>query len=213
MMATNAVVHLVDDDEQVRRALAFLLGTAGLAVRLHESAQHFLEKLDDIQPGCIVSDVRMPGMDGLGLQRTLKEKGVDMPMIIMTGHGDVALAVAAMKAGAVDFIEKPFDDEVLLGAVRLALSRHETAGRSSGEIAQIRARADGLSARERQVMEGLLAGHPNKTIAYDLAISPRTVEVHRANVMAKMAAKSLSELVRMAMLAGLSGDSGFSKND
>jgi two-component system, LuxR family, response regulator FixJ len=211
-MAINAVVHLVDDDEQVRRALAFLLGTAGMAVRLHESALQFLEKLNDIQPGCIVSDVRMPGMDGLSLQRTLKEKGIDMPMIIMTGHADVALAVAAMKAGAVDFIEKPFDDESLLGAVRLALSRYDAAGQSSGEIGQIRARAEGLSARERQVMEGLLAGHPNKTIAYDLAISPRTVEVHRANVMTKMAAKSLPELVRMAMLAGLLETSRFQKN-
>jgi two-component system response regulator FixJ len=211
-MPINAVVHLVDDDEQVRRALAFLLGTAGLAVRLHESALRFLEKLDDIQPGCIVSDVRMPGMDGLGLQRALKEKGVDMPMIIMTGHADVGLAVAAMKAGAVDFIEKPFDDEVLLGSVRLALSRYDMVGQSSGEITRIRARADSLSARERQVMEGLLTGLPNKTIAYDLAISPRTVEVHRANVMAKMAAKSLSELVRMAILAGLSEDPKFQRS-
>ncbi|MES2292641.1 MAG: response regulator FixJ [Pseudomonadota bacterium] len=210
-MPINAVVHLVDDDEQVRRALAFLLGTAGLAVRLHESALHFLEKLDDIQPGCIVSDVRMPGMDGLGLQRALKEKGVDMPMIIMTGHADVALAVAAMKAGAVDFIEKPFDDEALLGSVRLALSRYDVTGESNDQVARIRARAAGLSARERQVMEGLLAGLPNKTIAYDLAISPRTVEVHRANVMAKMAAKSLSELVRMAILAGLSENPKFQK--
>ncbi|MGZ5920299.1 MAG: response regulator FixJ [Rhizomicrobium sp.] len=211
-MPINAVVHLVDDDEQVRRALAFLLGTAGLAVRLHESALHFLEKLDDIQPGCIVSDVRMPGMDGLGLQRALKEKGVDMPMIIMTGHADVALAVAAMKAGAVDFIEKPFDDEALLGSVRLALSRYDVAGQSNDQVARIRARAAGLSTRERQVMEGLLAGLPNKTIAYDLAISPRTVEVHRANVMAKMAAKSLSELVRMAILAGLSENPKFQKS-
>ena len=211
-MSINAVVHLVDDDEQVRRALAFLLGTAGLAVRLHKSALQFLEKLDDIQPGCIVSDVRMPGMDGLSLQRTLKEKGVDMPIIIMTGHADVALAVAAMKAGAVDFIEKPFDDEALLGSVRLALSRYDVAGQSNGQVAQIRARAEGLSGRERQVMEGLLAGRPNKTIAYDLAISPRTVEVHRANVMAKMAAKSLSELVRMAILAGLSEDPKFQKS-
>ncbi len=133
-------------------------------------------------------------------------------MIIMTGHADVALAVAAMKAGAVDFIETPFDDEALLGSVRLALSRYDVAGQSNDQVAQIRARAAGLSARERQVMEGLLAGLPNKTIAYDLAISPRTVEVHRANVMAKMAAKSLSELVRMAILAGLSENPKFQKS-
>ncbi len=202
-MAISAVVHLIDDDEHVRRALAFLLGTAGLAVRLHESGVHFLDNLEGLQPGCIVSDVRMPGIDGVELQRKLKEKGIDMPMIIMTGHADVALAVAAMKAGAVDFIEKPFDDELLLSAVRMALSRYDQAGKSLAEAAQIRARADALSARERQVLEGLLAGHPNKTIAFDLGISPRTVEVHRANVMAKMGAKSLSGLLRMAMLAKL----------
>ncbi len=202
-MATSAVVHLIDDDEHVRRALAFLLSTAGLAVRVHESSVHFLESLEGLQPGCIVSDVRMPGIDGVELQRQLKEKGVDMPMIIMTGHADVALAVAAMKAGAIDFIEKPFDDEVLLSAVRMALSRYDQAGESQAEVTQIRARVDSLSERERQVLEGLLAGHPNKTIAFNLGISPRTVEVHRANVMAKMGAKSLSSLLRMAMLAKL----------
>lgn len=205
-MATSAVVHLIDDDEDVRKALAFLLGTAGLAVRIHESGVHFLENLEGLQPGCIVSDVRMPGLDGLELQRKLKEKGVDMPMIIMTGHADVGLAVAAMKAGAVDFLEKPFDDELLLSAIRVALSRYDQAGQSQAEAAQIRARAESLSARERQVLEGLLVGHPNKTIAFDLGISPRTVEVHRANVMAKMGAKNLSGLLRMAMLANLVPD-------
>ena len=202
-MAISAVVHLIDDDEDVRKALAFLLSTAGMAVRVHESGLHFLDSLEGLQPGCIVSDVRMPGLDGLELQRKLQEKGVDMPMIIMTGHADVALAVAAMKAGAIDFLEKPFDDELLLSAVRMALSRYDQADQSQAEAAQIRTRADALSLRERQVLEGLLAGHPNKTIAYDLGISPRTVEVHRANVMAKMGAKSLSGLLRMAMLANL----------
>jgi len=200
-MPNNAIVHLIDDDEDVRRALAFLLGTAGLAVRVHESAVRFLEDLPGVQPGCIVSDVRMPGMDGLELQRRLKEMKVAMPIVIMTGHADVPLAVQAMKAGAVDFIEKPFDDEVLLSAVRSALGRFENADRSAAEAAQVQARIDALSAREKQVLDGLLAGHPNKTIAYDLAISPRTVEVHRANVMTKMNASSLSDLVRMAMLA------------
>ena len=205
-MATSAVVHLIDDDEDVRKALAFLLSTAGMAVRVHESGLHFLDSLEGLQPGCIVSDVRMPGLDGLELQRKLQEKGIDMPMIIMTGHADVALAVAAMKAGAVDFLEKPFDDELLLSAVRMALSRYDQADQSQAEAAQIRTRADALSLRERQVLEGLLAGHPNKTIAFDLGISPRTVEVHRANVMAKMGAKSLSGLLRMAMLANLVPD-------
>ena len=205
-MSNEAVIHLIDDDEHVRRAVAFLLGTAGFAVKLHESAVAFFANLDKQQPGCIVSDVRMPGMDGVELLRRLKEKGVDMPMIIMTGHADVALAVAAMKAGAVDFIEKPFGDEVLLNAVRLALSRYARVDQSGTEAAQIRGRVLDLSPRERQVLDGLLAGHPNKTIAFDLSLSPRTVEVHRANLMTKMGAKSLSDLVRMAMLARLATD-------
>ncbi len=199
----DELIHLIDDDEDVRRAVSFLLGTAGFAVRVYESGGAFLEKLEKLQPGCIISDVRMPGMDGIELQRRLKEQGVGMPMIIMTGHADVALAVAAMKAGAVDFIEKPFDDETLLSMVRAALSYLAPSREASAESAQIRARAESLSPRERQVLEGLLKGLPNKTIAYDLSLSPRTVEVHRAAVMAKMGAKSLSELVRMAMLAKL----------
>jgi len=200
-MSSSAVVHLIDDDEDVRRALAFLLSTAGLAVRVHESAIHFLENLSGLQPGCIVSDVRMPGVDGLELQKRLKDLGVDMPMIIMTGHADVPLAVQAMKAGAIDFLEKPFDDALLLNAIRIALNQHESAGQAGVEIAQIRAKIDTLSVRERQVLEGVLAGHPNKTIAFDLGLSSRTVEVHRANVMTKMGADSLSDLVRMALLA------------
>jgi len=203
-MGNDAVIHLIDDDEHVRRAVAFLLGTAGLAVRVHESAERFLGELENLQPGCIVSDVRMPGLDGVGLLRKLTERGVDMPAIIMTGHADVALAVAAMKAGAVDFIEKPFDDEVLLAAVENALLRYRQAGSASGDVAEIRAKAGTLSSREREVLGGLLKGHANKTIAYDLGLSARTVEVHRANLMAKMGAKSLSDLVRMSMLAKLS---------
>lgn len=202
-MPTNAVVHLIDDDEDVRRSTSFLLGSAGLAVRVHESALRFLEELTDLQPGCIVTDVRMPGMDGLELQQRLKELGIGMPVIVMTGHADVPLAVQAMKAGAVDFIEKPFDDDVLLSSVRIALKVQERDGQSSAETTQIQAKLEALSARERQVLDGLLAGHPNKTIAYDLSLSPRTVEVHRANVMTKMGANSLSELVRMSMLAKL----------
>lgn len=202
-MPNDAVIHLIDDDEHVRRAVAFLLGTAGHAVRVHESAEKFLEELENLQRGCIVSDVRMPGLDGVSLLRRLRERGVEMPAIIMTGHADVALAVAAMKAGAIDFIEKPFDDEVLLTAVRGALSRYEQSGSDASDAAGIRNRAESLTSREREVLAGLLMGHPNKTIAYDLGLSPRTVEVHRANLMAKMGAKSLSELVRMAMLAKL----------
>ena len=145
----------------------------------------------------------MPGIDGLTLQRRLTERGVTLPVIVMTGHGDVPLAVEAMKAGAVDFIEKPFDDAILLSAIQSALSRYAEQGRRESEAAQIAAKANALSVRERQVLDGLIAGHPNKTIAYDLDISPRTVEIHRANVMTKMGANSLSDLVRMALLGGL----------
>jgi two-component system response regulator FixJ len=202
-MDNSAVIHLIDDDEAVRQALAFLLATAGHAVRVYESGEAFLSVAGTVQPGCIVSDVRMPGIDGLALQRRLKEIGVTLPVVIMTGHADVPLAVEAMKAGAVDFIEKPFDDEVLLSAIRVALTRQDETSKLSAESEAVRSKIELLSERERQVLDGLVAGHPNKTIAYDLALSPRTVEVHRANLMLKMGANSLSDLVRMAMMAGI----------
>jgi len=202
-MVANAVVHVIDDDESVRHALAFLLATSGMAVQVHESGTAFLNAVATLQGGCILTDIRMPGIDGLALQRRLIELGVKLPVIVMTGHGDVPLAVEAMKAGAVDFIEKPFDDEVLLSAIRSALNRYDQQGRRDSETTQIAAKLDALSVRERQVLDGLIAGRPNKTIAYDLEISPRTVEIHRANVMTKMGAGSLSELIRMALLAGL----------
>ncbi len=202
-ISDNAVVHLVDDDEEVRRALAFLLGTAGMAVRVYESANILLDKLDVTQFGVIVSDVRMPGIDGIQLLQHLKQRKVNLPVIVMTGHADVALAVAAMKAGAADFIEKPFSDEVLFGAIQSALERYDRPGQLDSEaVATARARLATLSDREKQVLGGLLAGHPNKTIAYDLGISPRTVEVHRASVMKKMDSNSLSKLVRMTLQAG-----------
>jgi len=198
---SDAVIHLIDDDEDVRRALSFLLGTAGFAVKVYESAVMFLEKYDGSAAGCVVSDVRMPGLDGLQLLRRLREMESKAPVIVMTGHADVMLAVEAMKAGAVDFIEKPFPDDRLLAAIEAALARREQV-QQGGKVAQIRERMASLTAREREVLDGLLAGHPNKTIAYDLGLSPRTVEVHRANVMTKMGASSLSELVRMALMAG-----------
>ncbi|HJS44942.1 MAG TPA: response regulator FixJ [Rhizomicrobium sp.] len=201
-MSPNGLVHLIDDDEDVRRALAFLLGTAGLAVKVYESASAFLEKCEDFQSGCVVSDVRMPGIDGVELLRQLQQKRARMPVVIMTGHADVPLAVAAMKGGAVDFIEKPFADNVLLAAIQAAFERDRNAGRPAGEAVQIQSRLSSLTVREKEVLNGLLAGYPNKTIAYDLGLSPRTVEVHRANVMTKMAASSLPELVRMTLIAG-----------
>lgn len=197
----NEVVHLIDDDEDVRRALAFLLGTAGLTVRVYDSATRFLEQDLTSLSGCVVSDVRMPGVDGLELLRQLKSGRTHLPVVIMTGHADVPLAVEAMKGGAVDFIEKPFSDEILLAAVQTAIARTPAGAGSGVDRAAVRARLISLTAREKEVLDGLLAGHPNKTIAYDLGLSPRTVEVHRANVMTKMTAASLSELVRMVLQA------------
>ncbi|MFO1082158.1 MAG: response regulator FixJ [Reyranellaceae bacterium] len=199
-MTDSHVVHVIDDDAEVRQSLAFLLGSAGFAVRLHESAVAFLDVLAEAQPGCILTDIRMPDLDGLALQRRLNEAGSSFPVIVMTGHGDVSLAVQAMKAGAIDFIEKPFDDETLLSAIRVALSRQARDSERQARIAAIRERLNLLSEREREVLAGLVAGKPNKIIAYDLGISARTVEVYRANVMTKMQADSLSDLVRMALL-------------
>jgi two-component system, LuxR family, response regulator FixJ len=200
-MRDNQVVHIVDDDEAVRQSLAFLLSSAGLAVRLYDSAAAFLAGLASIQDGCLITDVRMPGMTGLELLRQLRVKAGSLPAIVITGHGDVPLAVEAMKAGAVDFIEKPFNEEAILNAVRRALDRGADA--ANGDAAAVAAKLSLLSERERQVLEGLVAGHPNKTIAHDLGISPRTVEVYRANLMAKMEARSLSELIRMAIVANV----------
>ncbi len=196
---SDAVIHLIDDDDGVRHSLTFALTTAGLAVRAYESALVFLNSVGSLQPGCIVSDMRMPGMDGLQLRRRLRELHVPLPMIIMTGHADIRMAVEAMKAGIVDFIEKPFEEAALLTAIRDALAQSETTGLRERDAQLARARLAALSHREREVLQGLVAGLPNKSIASELKLSPRTVEVHRANVMTKMGAGSLSELVRMAL--------------
>ena len=197
----SGIVHVVDDDEAVRQSLAFLLGSAGLAVRLYDSAPAFLANLAGVKGGCLITDIRMPGMTGLDLLHALRARACGLPTIVITGHGDVPLAVEAMKAGAVDFIEKPFDQEVLLSAVQAALEQGATGGGEEGRI--VAARLESLSARERQVLDGLIAGNSNKTIAQALGISPRTVEVYRANLMAKMEARSLSELIRMALRADI----------
>jgi two-component system response regulator FixJ len=201
-MLEGALIHLIDDDEDVRRALAFLLGTAGLAVKVYDNARAFLTAFSDAPRSVILSDVRMPEMDGLELLRRVRQKS-PCPVIIMTGHADVAMAVEAMKLGAVDFIEKPFADDVVLSAIEAALRRQAEPGAPHMDE-DVKRRLESLSEREKDVLRGLLKGHPNKTIAYDLGISPRTVEVHRASVMSKTGASSLSELVRMALLAGYS---------
>jgi two-component system response regulator FixJ len=201
-MPSEGTVHVIDDDDAVRESLSFLLRSAKLEVHAYESAAAFLSALP-VNAGCIVTDVRMPEVSGIDLLRRLRDRGIAMPVIVMTGHGDVPLAVEAMKIGAVDFFEKPFDDEALLAAVRAALGNWEKGAQHEAERAELRAKLGSLSSREREVLNGLVAGLPNKTIAYDLGISPRTVEIYRANVMTKMNAGSLSELVRMALRSGL----------
>lgn len=198
-MSEDQIVHIVDDDDALRDSLAFLLSSAGIDSRTYDSAANFLASMPANHSGCVVTDVRMPGMSGIELLRELKVRAANLPVIVMTGHGDVPLAVEAMKLGAADFIEKPFDDEVMIASVRGALNTAERGQHESSERALLQGRLALLSARERQVLEGLVAGKPNKIIAFDLGISPRTVEIYRANVMTKMEAGSLSELVRMAL--------------
>lgn len=195
------LIHLVDDEEAIRRSAGFMLKTSGFRVHTYASGVELLKAVADLEAGCILLDIRMPGMDGLEVQGALKDKGVALPVIIMTGHGDVSLAVRAMKAGAVDFIEKPFDKAVLLSAIEQGIQRlkRTSASRERTDDAAVRLRA--LTAREREVLDGLAKGLPNKTIAYDLGISPRTVEIHRANLMSKLGARSLSEALRLAFAA------------
>ncbi|WP_414473328.1 response regulator FixJ [Microvirga sp. M2] len=198
-MSSGAVVYVVDDDVGVRKALSFLLVSAGLNVRLYESASSFLREVSDPGRCCIVTDVRMPGIDGLEFIRRLNERGFNAPIIVMTGHADIPLAVEAMKAGAIDFLEKPFREDRFLEVVRFALVCDEKSVRRSQELLKTQARLQSLSQRERQVLDCLVEGKANKAIAHELNISIRTVEIHRSNVMAKMEARSLSELIRMAL--------------
>lgn len=199
------LVHVIDDDEALRESLAFLLRTAEIEAATFASAPAFLETLPDSRLSCVITDVRMPEMSGLDLLRRLREMRIEVPVIVITGHGDVPLAVEAMKFGAMDFLEKPFDDEVLLARVRSALTRQQGDAKRHAERAEIEGRIATLSNRERDVLDGLVAGRANKQIAYDLGISPRTVEIYRANLMSKMHAGSLSDLVRMALIVGMLG--------
>jgi len=200
---SERIIHLVDDDEAIRRSAGFMLKTSGYKVNSYTSGVELLKEAKELQPGCILLDVRMPDMDGLQVQQALQERGIGYPVIVMTGHGDVNVAVQAMKAGAVDFIEKPFEKAVLLSAIEEGFSRLEQTGKSRVRAEEARVRLQALTPRERDVLEGLVRGHPNKTIAYDLDISPRTVEIHRANLMSKLGVASLSEALRIAFAAGL----------
>ena len=202
-MSGKTVIHVVDDDAAMRDSLAFLLDVNGFQPKTYESANAFLSAAATGAASCVISDIRMPGLSGVELVRALKSRGEACPVILITGHGDVALAVEAMKAGAVDFIEKPFDDAALLSAIRAALDTRSAKQGDSAAKKEAEARLADLSPRERDVLLGLVAGKINKVIAHDLNISPRTVEVYRANLMAKTGAHSMSELMRLALAAGL----------
>jgi two-component system response regulator FixJ len=197
----DAVVHIIDDDDAMRDSLSFLLEAADYKCITYDSAVAFLDVLARLAPGCIVTDIRMPGMSGLELVRTLRERSVSHPVIVITGHADVPLAVEAMKAGVADFIEKPFNDETLLAAVRQAMAHEADEQAERDARSELLARIESLSGREREVLDGLVAGRSNKVIAFDLGISPRTIEIYRANLMTKMGASGLSDLVRMALIA------------
>jgi two-component system, LuxR family, response regulator FixJ len=205
-VALSGKVYVIDDDPAMRDSLNFLLGSAGFEVSLFDSAMAFLDVLPALDFGCVISDVRMPGVDGLDLLRRLQTDLKKLPVLIMTGHGDVSLAVEAMKLGAVDFLEKPFEDDRLVGMILASLRRDEDSAKIEAVRIDLVARIASLSPRERQVLDGLIAGRPNKLIARDFDISPRTIEVYRANVMTKMQAGSVSELVRLAIRAGLLKD-------
>lgn len=196
-------VHIVDDDAAIRSALTMLMRSADLGVETYDSAAQFLERAADLVPGCVLLDVRMPGLNGLELQRELAARRIALPVVIMTGHGDVSTAVQAMKAGAVDFVEKPFDDDQILRLVEAALARGGSEYRRSREAADAATLVDQLTQRERDVLERLIAGRSNKLIAHELGISPRTVEIYRANMMEKLRARTVSEAVRIAILAGV----------
>jgi two-component system response regulator FixJ len=197
------MIHIVDDEEAIRRSAGFMLKTSGYTVATYPSGVAFLREVRHVEPGCILLDVRMPEMDGLEVQQALIERGVAMPVIILTGHGDISIAVRAMKAGAVEFIEKPFEKATLIQAITAGFERLDGMGRRAERAADAAVLIAGLTGREQDVLKGLAEGLPNKTIAFDLGISPRTVEVHRANLMAKLAVKSLSDALRIAFAANL----------
>lgn len=202
-MTDRKLVHIVDDEDAIRRSASFMLKTSGYAVETWATGVAFLKQIRHVSEGCVLLDVRMPEMDGLAVQQMLLERGVTMPVIVLTGHADVSIAVRAMKAGAVDFLQKPFEKAVLIGAIEAAFDRLAKADGAAARAAEANVVLGVLTPREREVLDGLAQGLPNKTIAYDLRISPRTVEVHRANLMAKLEVRSLSDALRLAFAAGL----------
>ena len=202
-MTNKKLVHIVDDEDAIRRSASFMLKTSGYAVETWATGVAFLKQIRHAPEGCVLLDIRMPEMDGLEVQQALLDRGVTMPVIVLTGHADVSIAVRAMKAGAIDFLEKPFEKTVLISAIEAAFDRLAKAGGAAARADEANVVLGVLTPREREVLDRLAQGLPNKTIAYDLGISPRTVEVHRANLMAKLEVRSLSDALRLAFAAGL----------
>lgn len=202
----NKLVHLIDDDDAIRRSASFMLKTSGYIVQGWSSGVEFLKQVKHLEPGCILLDIRMPEKDGLQVQQELAERGITMPIVILTGHGDVSTAVRAMKNGALDFLEKPFKKTALIDAIELAFECIATAQDRGARAMESKARLGALTPREHEVLEGLAQGLPNKSIAYDMGISPRTVEVHRANLMAKLEVHNLSDALRIAFAAGMGAE-------
>lgn len=200
-MTADRIVYLVDDEEAIRRSAAFMLKTSGFAVRTFASGDEFLLAAKDLTPGCVLLDIRMPGADGLAVQQALNERGSTLPVVMLTGHGDIAMSVRALKSGAVDFIEKPFEKSELIAAIEEAFLKLESDDRQRFDAVEAHVRLAVLTPRERDVLRGLVDGLPNKTIAFDLEISSRTVEVHRANLMSKLGVRSLSQMLRIAFAA------------
>lgn len=202
-MGDKHVVHIIDDEETIRKSVGFMLRTTGFSVETYASGAAFLTVAAEAETGCIVLDMHMPGLNGLQVHAALAAIGVEMPVVVLTGNGDVALAVQAMQAGAVDFLEKPVEKSTLLAAIHRGFARLDRADGQAAEALQARSQVEALAPRERDVLEGLAHGHPNKTIAYDLGVSSRTVEVHRANLMQKLGVETLAELLRIAFAAGI----------
>lgn len=202
-MRDRRLIHLVDDEEAIRKSAGFMLRTVGFEVRTYASGVEFLKLARTAETGCVLLDVRMPELDGLQVQSEMAQRGINMPVVVLTGHGDVTLAVQAMKAGAVDFIEKPFEKASLLEAIDRGFARIDRVDVRATEEAEAQVRIGVLTPREKEVLDGLARGYPNKTIAYDLGVSSRTVEVHRASLMSKLAVRSLSDALRIAFAAGL----------